>query len=153
VASLFLPIALLTSGIVAGVLLGGEMGIVPFFMTLPAERYVQAHSFVAGRYDPFQPICLLIAAICDAVLVATAPVTAARVVCAAGIVVALSVAAVSRSRTAPMGRWLKTLNPDRLPADFKSEEFRQRWGWWNRTRTGLALLTLLCNVVAAALLL
>jgi hypothetical protein len=129
------------------------MGIVPLMMVLPADRYVQAHSFVAGRYDPFQPICLLIAAICDLVLVVTAPVLAARIVCALGIVVALSVAAVSRSRTAPMGRWLKTLNPERLPDDFRSDEFRRRWGLWNRTRTGLAVMTLVLNVVAAALLL
>jgi uncharacterized membrane protein len=151
--SVFLPIALLTSGIVAGVLLGGEIGIVPLFMRLPAEQYVRAHSFFAGRYDPFQPLCLLTAAICDVVLAVTTSSPAARALCVTGTAVALSVGVVSRMRTAPMGRWVKSLNPERLPPGWQSEDFRHRWGRWNRTRTGLAILVLLMNVLITSLLL
>jgi uncharacterized membrane protein len=151
--SLFLSVALLTSGIVAGVLLGGELGMVPLFMTLPADRYVQAHSFVAGRYDPFQPLCLLTAAICDVVLVTTLSSTPARIVCGVAALVALSVGVVSRTHTAPMGRWLKTLDPASLPADWESSTFRRRWARWNRTRTAMAITVLVLNVAAASILL
>ena len=151
--SVMLPIALMTSGIVAGVLLGGELGIVPMFMRLPPAEYVRAHSFFAGRYDPFQPLCLLAAAVCDVVLAATTPVAAARVLTIAAAATALSVGVVSRARTAPMGRFVKTLDPERLPEGWRSYDFRQQWGRWNKTRTGMAIAVLLLNVLVAGVLL
>lgn len=151
--SVLLPIALMTSGIVAGVLLGGEIGIVPLFMRLPPAEYVRAHSFFAGRYDPFQPLCLLAATVCDVVIAVTTPAAPARALALAAAVSALSVGAVSRARTAPMGRWVKTLDPEQLPEGWQSCDFRRRWGRWNKTRTGLALAVLLMNVLVTGVLL
>jgi hypothetical protein len=149
----FLPISLLTSGIVAGVLLGGGIGVVPLFRALPAPQYVHAHSFVVGRYDPFQPLCLLVAAIGDVVLAISTRVAAAQAFCIIGALAAVAVSTVSRARTAPMGRWVKTLDPGDLPRDWNMEDFRRRWGHWNRLRTGFAILVLLSNVAAASVLL
>ncbi|WP_433429267.1 anthrone oxygenase family protein [Nonomuraea sp. CA-141351] len=150
---MLLPVALLTSGLAAGVLLGGELGVIPFFMSLPADRYVHAHSFVVGRYDPFQPICLLTTGVIDALIAVFTPSALAKAVFAAGVVVVLSVVFVSRTHTAPMGRWLKTLDPEALPQDWEAGKFRARWARWNRRRAALAVLALVVNVVGAGVLL
>jgi hypothetical protein len=151
--ALLMPIALLGTGLSAGVLFGGELGIVPFFMIQTPPRYVQVHSFVAGRYDPFQPICLLTAALADVVLAVGLTDGLARWLCALAAASAAGVSLVSRNRTAPMGRWLRRLDADALPADWDSQAFRKRWGVWNRTRTAFAVSAFLINVVATGALL
>jgi hypothetical protein len=151
--AILMPIALLGSGMSAGVLFGGELGIVPFFMVQTPDRYVEVHSFVAGRYDPFQPICLLTAALADVLIAGLTGDPLARLLCSLAAALAVSVALVSRNRTAPMGRWVKRLDAGALPDGWDSAAFRRRWGFWNRVRTGLAVGAFLVNVFATGALL
>ncbi|MFE0152453.1 anthrone oxygenase family protein [Nonomuraea sp. NPDC059007] len=148
-----LPLALLANGLSAGVLMATVLGVVPFYMTLTAGDYVRAHAFAVGRYDPFQPACLMVTVLADVLVAAAEPRPAGRLLCAAAALTAGSVVAVSLTRNVPMNRWVKAQDPDALPPGWDLDAFRRRWARWNRTRTGLALLALTLNTGAAVALL
>jgi uncharacterized membrane protein len=147
-----LPLALLANGLAAGVLVATVLGVVPFYRTLPADQYVRAHAFAVGRYDPFQPVCLLITFAADMTILVTEPSAAVRALCGAAGFLAGSVVVVSLTRNVPMNRWIKVQDPRALPAGWDFEAFRSRWARWNGTRTLLAVLALLLNTCAAVAL-
>lgn len=148
-----LPVALLAIGLSAGVLVGTTIGVVPFYRTLPANEYVKAHAYAAGRYDPFQPACLVVTVVADVLVAIAAPTVAGRVLAGISALLAASVVAVSVTRNVPVNRWLRSLDPERLPADFAERDPRRYWTRWNQVRTALAVLALLGNVVTAGVLL
>jgi uncharacterized membrane protein len=148
--ALLAPFVLLTAGLSAGVLTGTVLGGAPLLMVLPTERYVHAHGFFATRYDPFMPVCLVATFVGDLVLGVLTPGPASAVFIVAGLL-AGSVATISLLKNAPVNRWMATLDPDRLPDDFRDP--RREWVAWNKIRTGLAVAALAGNVVAIGLLL
>lgn len=144
------PLVLLTAGLSAGVLTGTVLGGAPLLMALPTERYVHAHGFFATRYDPFMPICLVFTFAGDVVLGFVVGGAAGAVFVVSGLL-AGSVAMISLLKNAPVNRWMATLDPERLPADFQDP--RREWVAWNKVRTGLAVAALGGNVIAIGLLL
>src|SRR2546430_2081017 len=111
------PLVLLTAGLSAGVLTGTVLGGAPLLMALPTDRYVHAHGFFATRYDPFMPVCLISTLVLDLLLALLAKGSASPVFLVAGLL-AGSVATISLVKNAPVNRWMATLDPERLPADF-----------------------------------
>jgi uncharacterized membrane protein len=144
------PVVLLTAGLAAGVLTGTVLGGAPLLMALPTERYVHAHGFFATRYDPFMPACLVATLLGDLVLAAVATGPASIVFGIAGLLAA-AVMIISLIKNAPVNKWMATLDPECLPADFVDP--RKEWVAWNQVRTALAVAALIGNVVAIGLLL
>lgn len=145
------PLVLLVNGLGAGVLVGANLGAYPMMAAQPAERYVQVHSFLATRYDPFMPVCLIGTVLGDLVLAASGASGYARVLQAGAAVLVASAVVISVTRNVPINRWVRSVDPDRMPADWQQR--RRTWGVWNRTRGLLVVLALLANCVATALLL
>jgi hypothetical protein len=150
---LIAPLALIASGLGAGVLLWSAVCGVPLLARLPAEGYVRTHQFWAPRFEPFQPICVLICVVAGGLLAALAPVTAARVFFAAGAACAAAVLVVSVTRSVPIKKWVISLRPDDLPPDWDEHDPRRVWGTWNLIRTALAVAVLVANAVAVGFLL
>jgi hypothetical protein len=150
---LLLPLALLTGGLGAGVLTGTVLGPVPLYFSLPAERYVEVHQFLANRYEPFQPICLTVTLLADVAAAAIAPSIPVRILCALAAATLAGAIAVSATRNVPLKRRVLALDPAALPSDFHEWDPRRVWAAWNLVRTVLAVTSLACNVVAAAVLL
>ncbi|MGH3621138.1 MAG: DUF1772 domain-containing protein, partial [Sciscionella sp.] len=65
---IFVPLALVASGLGAGVLLWSAVCGVPLLSTLPADGYVRTHQFWADRFEPFQPLCVAVSAVTGAAL-------------------------------------------------------------------------------------
>lgn len=149
--TIVVALVLLANGLAAGVLTGTVLGGVPLLQALPTDRYVHAHAFFAGRYDPFMPLCLLGTAVGDTVLALRVTEPTARALLAVAAVTAVAVITVSVTRNVPINRWVRSLDPEALPADFTDP--RPRWAHWNRVRTALAVLALTANVSAVAVLL
>jgi len=147
------PVALLSSGLSAGVLTGTVLGGVPLLRSLPPDRYVQVHQFLAYRYEPFQPVCVAVAALVAAVAAVVAPTVGARVLFGLGAVLATAVVAVSATRTAPIKRWVAALDPDALPTDWDQHDPRDRFAAWNLARTVLAIAGFGVTAMAVAVLL
>lgn len=150
---LLAPLALLAIGLAAGVLVGTQLGGFPLLSSLPPDQYVRAHSFFATRYDPFMPVCLVIGTVGSAALALLAPMSGARVLYAIASALALATVAISLLRNVPVNKWVRTLDPDDLPADFADRDPRRNWGAWNRARTALGITALLAHCGALALLL
>jgi uncharacterized membrane protein len=153
VLAVVVPLVLLANGLAAGVLMGTQLGGWPLLVALPADRYVHAHAFFATRYDPFMPACLVVTVLGDALLAIFTPSTAPRALYVLGGLLALATVAISLTKNVPVNKWVQSLDPDHLPADFPSHDPRRHWGTWNRRRTTLTALALLTNCGALALLL
>lgn len=142
-----MAVALAGNGVAAGVFAGTVLGGVPLLLALPPDRYVHAHGFLATRYDPFMPVTLALTALLDLVL-AIAGSGGSRVLFAVAGVLLLGVMTVSVTKTVPINRWVVSLDPQRLPADWDQRDPRGSWNTWNRVRTALAVAGLMVNVVA-----
>jgi hypothetical protein len=145
------PLLLLCNGLAAGVLFGTQLGGFPYLASLPTDRYVHAHAFFGQRYDPAMPICLVGTVALDAVLAVGASEPAARTLFAVAGVLAAATALISVTKNAPVNRWMRTIDPDNLPDDFRDP--RHAWGTWNRRRSLITIAALVANCAALGFLL
>ena len=144
-------LVVLANGLSAGVLVGTQLGGWPLLVALPPDRYVQAHAFFSTRYDPFMPVCLIVTVLGDAALAGFGSTPGVRVAQGVAAVLALVVSVISVTKNVPVNKWIRTVDPDRLPADFAAQDPRPAWGRWNRLRSVLAVLALVANCAALAL--
>lgn len=145
------PLLLLLNGLAAGVMLGTQLGGFPYMASLPVDRYVYAHAFLGQRYDPTMPICLIGTVVLDAVLAIGAPDRAAQALFAVAGLLTATTPVIAIVKNAPVNRWMRTLDPDNLPADFKDP--RPEWGAWNSRRSWITIAALAVNCTALGFLL
>jgi hypothetical protein len=143
------PIVLLANGLAAGVLLWSVIGGVPMLRWLPAARYVETEQFWGNRFEPFQPICVVVTAVGDIALAIIAGLPAGPLFGTAGML-AVKVLLVSLTRNVPIKRWVMSLDPGSLPADWEQRDPRARWAKWNLIRSSLAVAAFVLNLVAVA---
>lgn len=151
--TVLLPLVLLVNGIAAGVLVSAQLGAWPLLAGLPADRYVSVHAFLSARYDRFMPASLTGLVLGGVALAVLVPDPAVRPLFVVAALAALTTIVVSLTKNVPVIRWVRGLDPDRLPADFATQDRRRSWGAWNRVRVGLVVFALSANCVAVALML
>lgn len=145
------PLLLLLNGLAAGVMLGTQLGGFPYMAALPVDRYVHAHAFLGQRYDPAMPICLLGTVALDVVLAVAAPSATAQVLFGLAALLTAITPVIAIVKNAPVNRWMRTLDPDNLPADFVDP--RPEWGAWNSRRSWITIAALAVNCTALGFLL
>ncbi|MFI8089637.1 anthrone oxygenase family protein [Streptomyces sp. NPDC086080] len=148
---LLMPLALFAGGLAAGGLAISVLAA-PLFTTLPTGMYVPVHKGLVTRFDPFMPISLVSCLLCDAGLAIAARDTLVRILAGLAMLLLACAVTVSLTKNVPINRWLATLDPQALPADFERLDPRERWIRWNRVRGTLAITALAVNVGAAAVL-
>jgi hypothetical protein len=153
VTEVLLPIALLAGGLAAGVLVGTVLGGVPLFRSLPADRYVEVHQFLARRYEPFQPICLAVTFLADAALAVAVTAPVPRLLVGMAVVLTGAAMTISLTRNVPLKRWVLSLDPRALPSDWHEHDPRRTWATWNLARTALVVAVLGLNAATAGILL
>jgi uncharacterized membrane protein len=149
---ILVPLAVLGSGLAAGGSALSVLGGAPLMLHLPPERYVPVHQFLERRMHPFMPACMLVALACDiasAVLIGHQ----ARILFGAAAALLAAAIIVSLLKNVPINRWVSTLDPGHLPADWARVDPRARWSEWNRVRSGCMVLALVANVVGIGALL
>ncbi|GAA3703018.1 hypothetical protein GCM10022224_081010 [Nonomuraea antimicrobica] len=149
---LLLPLALAGGGLAAGGLMIASLGGAPLLERLPREQYVPVHQFLVTRFDPFMPICMVTATVCDVLLLFTAP-EATRIPLAVALAALLGAIYVSLGKNVPINRYVAGLDPQALPEDWAAADPRVRWRNWNLLRTAFAVTALAGNAVAAAVVL
>jgi uncharacterized membrane protein len=147
------PVALLASGLAAGVMVSTVIGITPLTRTLSYDRYVQTIQYLWPRYDPFMPALNGLTFVLDLVLVGVAGQTGARTLFGASAALLALVMAISVVRNVPINRYVMSLDPGSPPADWPATDPRVRWQNWNLLRTALVLSALVANVAAVGALL
>ncbi|MFD7981243.1 anthrone oxygenase family protein [Streptomyces sp. NPDC059071] len=145
------PLLVLLNGLAAGVLFGTQLGGFPYLASLPTDRYVHAHAFFGQRYDPAMPVCLVGTVVLDAVLAVGGAAAPARTLFAVAGVLAAATALISLTKNAPVNRWMRTVDPEHVPADF--QHTRDAWGAWNKRRSLLTIAALVANCAGLGFLL
>jgi uncharacterized membrane protein len=147
-AQLLQVAVVLGSGIVAGVLFAVALSTLPALIAMPPGRYIYAHKLLGRNWDPTMPILVISATVLDLVLAVWSPVRAAVpfYVAAAGLLVAVSV--VSHFANVPINKQMRTLDPERMPADWADP--RPLWRRWHLLRTACAIAALVVNAAAIA---
>ena len=139
-------LALLGSGVTAGVLFAVALSVLPALQAMPAERYVYAHQLIGKHWDPVMPIIVLSSAVANGVLALVAAPPMSYVDALAGVLL-LGVSVVSHFCNVPLNRTVKGLDPERIPPDWRDP--RPVWRRWHLLRTTLALAALAANAAAA----
>ncbi|AJT61726.1 hypothetical protein T261_0033 [Streptomyces lydicus] len=137
-------VVLVGSGTVAGVLFAVALSVLPALFAMPADRYVYAHRLLGRRWDPTMPIIVLTSTATDIALALLAG--SGTVLFATAAMLLLAVSAVSHFCNVPINRAVKSLDPARIPADWRDP--RPLWRRWHLLRTVLALLAVVVNAVA-----
>ncbi|MFF8844569.1 anthrone oxygenase family protein [Streptomyces sp. NPDC015127] len=130
--------ALLGAGVTAGVLFCVAISLVPGFIALPPEEYVEAHRLFGRYFDRVMPPLVVTTTVLVVVLACISDSTGRRAVLIAAAVCLLGVSVVSQSRNVPINRRVKRLTT--VPDDW--EDPRTAWRNWHAVRTALALLGL-----------
>jgi hypothetical protein len=142
-------VVLVGSGLTAGVLFSVALGVVPAFLDVPAERYVELHKLVGRRYDHVMPPMVAVWTLLDTLLAVRADTGAARLLFAAAAGLGCGVAAVSQAGNVPINRRVKRLPAGPVPAGWADP--RRRWRAYHLLRTYLAVLGLAANACALLL--
>lgn len=148
-----LPLAVLGGGFSAGGLMITVLGGVPLLRAMPTpSEYVTVHKFLVTRFDPFMPLCLALAIVSNFVLAFFADTSATQGLALVSAVLYLGTMLISAIKNVPINKWLQTLDPQSLPANWDEVDPRERWGNWNAVRTGVAVAGFLVDVVLTATL-
>ncbi|MFF4735160.1 anthrone oxygenase family protein [Streptomyces sp. NPDC001262] len=148
-AAVLAPLAVVGNGVAAGIMLSTVIGVAPFFLALPYERYVQAVQFMQPRFDPIMPLTNGGVLVLDAVLAFTSDSGTARATYAVAAVLLAAVIAISVTRNVPVNKYVLALDPRHTPEDWERTDPRRRWRLWNAIRTSLCLAAFAVNVATA----
>ncbi|WP_370415375.1 DUF1772 domain-containing protein [Streptomyces fradiae] len=139
-------VAVLGSGVTAGVLFAVALSVLPALFAMETGTYVHAHQLLGRNWDPTMPVIVLSSTLADGVL-AVAADGAARPLFAAGAVLLLGVSGVSHLCNVPINRRVKAItDPAVIPPDW--EDPRPLWRRFHYLRTALALVALILNGAA-----
>ncbi|MCW3840378.1 DUF1772 domain-containing protein [Micromonospora yasonensis] len=147
-----LPIVLVSNGMAAGGLMIAVLGGAPLMFVLPVGQYITVEQFLTTRFDPFMPICLVTTILLDGSLAFVAPDAPSRRLFALASLLTACAITVSITRNFPINRWVRTLDPERIPENWDEVDPRKRWRNWNFVRATLTILALLVNVTAVSVL-
>jgi uncharacterized membrane protein len=139
-------VQLLGSGITAGVLVCVTISLVPTFLALPADRYLEVHRLAGRGFDPAMPVIVLGTTAVTAALACQDSSRTVHWLRAAAVLLLLGVSAVSHLCNVPINRRIRQADPAAVLADWPDP--RQTWRRWNLLRTAFAVLALLINSLA-----
>jgi uncharacterized membrane protein len=138
-----------TSGVIAGVLFGFAVSVLPAFSAMPTGRYVYSAELIGRNWDPMMPIIVLSSLVADVVLVVVGPAGTTIPLFIAGSVLLLGVSVVSHYCNVPINHQVKKIDPDNIPADWHDP--RPLWRRFHLLRTVLAVLAVVVNAIALAM--
>lgn len=142
--------ALVGTGLTAGVLFAVALSIVPALLAMPPDRYLYAQRLLGRNWDPTMPVIVLGSALLTLVLLALAPTGTERALFGTAALCLVAVSAISHLANVPINRQMRSIDPQQIPADWVDP--RLRWRSWHLLRTSLAVLALIVNGTAVALL-
>jgi uncharacterized membrane protein len=142
-------VAVLGSGVTAGVLFAVALSVLPALFAMPPDRYVYSHKLLGRNWDPTMPIIVLSTSIVDIVLAFLVPAGPAKALAVVAAVLMVGVSGVSHLCNVPINRQVKTLDPEEIPDGWQDP--RPLWRRWHVLRTTLAIAALAVNSALIAL--
>ncbi len=142
-------VAVVGSGIVAGVFFAVAVSVLPALRVMPMGPYIELHKRLGKGYHPSMPLVVSAAALADLALLFAAPGLSVRVLFGAGLLALVGVQVVSQFGNVPINRRVNAVDPDDLPEGWPDP--RPSWQGWHTVRTVCAVGALLANAAAVAL--
>lgn len=142
-------VAVVGSGLVAGVLFAVALSVLPALFALTPDRYVVTHRLLGRNWDPTMPVIVLATTAASGVAAYLSTDPVARWLFAAGALLLLGVSGVSHLANVPINRRVKAADPGDLASDWQDP--RPLWRRWHLLRTALAAAGLLVNAAAVVL--
>ena len=141
-------IALLATGLIAGIFLGHRAGVSRASTRLPLSSFVQLQQIIHETFQRMMPLLVvgaLLGTVTWTVLARTGAVTAFSLLVVASLALVV-IAGVTRAINIPINRQLEKWSSDKLPAD--ASRIWSRWERVHSIRTALAISAFVCQVVA-----
>src|SRR3954454_17835324 len=129
-------VAILGSGITAGVLFSVALSVVPAFRLARPELYIEMHTLIGRNFDRVMPPTVVTWTVLDVVLAARAASGPAPLLFGLAAVSGCGVALVSQLGNVPINRVVKATPAGPLPGDW--DDPRARWGTFHLIRTSSA---------------
>ena len=142
-------VAVIGSGIVAGVFFAVSASVLPAVGALATPDYIRLHRRLGEGYHPVMPLVVTAAVLANLAMVALAPDTLTRVLFGVGLAGLVGVQAISQFGNVPINRRVGAVHPDALPQDWTDP--RGPWRVWHTRRTVCAFAALLADTAALAL--
>ncbi|WP_280669168.1 MULTISPECIES: DUF1772 domain-containing protein [unclassified Kitasatospora] len=141
-------VALVGSGLVAGVLFAVAISVMPALIAMTPERYISTHKLLGRYYDRIMPFIVTGSTAIDVGLAVNAS-GASRSLFAIAALCLAAVAVVSQTRNVPINRGVKGTPPGDPGPGWEDPRFQ--WRDWNLVRTGCALAGCAFTAVAVVL--
>jgi len=133
------------SGLLAGVLFGVAVGVVPAFSAVSAERYIALHRVVGAGFDQVMPKIVFATTVFDVIAGIRIGGTAGALLFTAAAL-QVGVAVVSQLGNVPINKAVRALPEEGLlPADWSDP--RARWRRLHLLRTTFAIAALAAHAV------
>lgn len=146
------PVTLLAHGVITGIMLVVAGGVMPLMMTMSYEPFVRTTRFLGPRFDPFMPVIVTLTTVADAVLAGVTAGPAVRALYGGAAVLLVAFAVITMVKNVPINKYVNSLDPRTVPADWAANDPRRVWWSWHLARTTTALLAMGANAAAAAVL-
>ncbi|SPL99266.1 unnamed protein product [[Actinomadura] parvosata subsp. kistnae] len=142
-------LAILGSGLTAGVMFFVALGVVPTMRALPPDRYVRTHQLLGRNADRAMPMIVLTTVLVDVLLAILTRAAGPRTLFASAAALMAGVAGISQLGNVPINRRVRALDPAAIPQDWADP--RPAWRRWHLLRTVLALAALAVTATAVVL--
>ena len=140
-------IALLGTGITAGVFFAVAVSVVPTLAALTPSAYVRVHQLLGKGYHPWMPLIVTAALLSDIAAAVLTPGPPRWLLLFAAVMLA-GVQVVSQFRNVPINRVVGRLIASDLPADWSDP--RASWRAWHLLRTAFAVVAFAATSLAVA---
>ena len=141
-------IALLATGLVAGIFLGHRAGVSRASARLPLSSFVQLQQIIHETFQRMMPLLVvsaLLGTVTWSVLARTGAIAAFSLLVVASLAL-LVTAGVTRAINIPINRQLVNWSSENPPAD--APQIWRRWERVHSIRTALAIGAFVCQLVA-----
>ena len=142
-------VVVVTSGVIAGVLFGVAVSVLPAFFAMPPDRYIYSTKLIGKNWDPMMPIIVVTSTVVDILLAIFGPHGTPLTLFIAASVLLVGVSIVSHWCNVPINRRVKKVDPDNVPADWHDP--RPLWRRFHYLRTVLAIIAVALNAIALSL--
>ncbi|MCW3840376.1 DUF1772 domain-containing protein [Micromonospora yasonensis] len=139
---------LVTTGLIAGVFFDVAIALVPAFFKMPRSRFVYVNNKLVDGYHPTMPILCSSTVLVNLGLAVLTPAPS-RWLFLAGTLLIVGTMFVSEFGNMRINRRLLKDDPENLPRGWSDP--RRRWRGFHLARTALALLAVVVNATAVAL--
>ncbi|OEV13705.1 putative membrane protein [Streptomyces sp. Amel2xB2] len=143
-------LVIVASGIVTGTFFAVAVSVFPVLMAMPPQQYVQTQRRLGEGYHPVMPVIVSTVLVGDVLLAVFADTGRLRLVYVAAAVLFLAVPLISQYGNLPLNKAIQAADRHGVPEDWADP--RPGWRRWHLIRSVFAVVALVLNVLAAAVL-